>query len=125
MPALNFLAQLAPLVESGEKRHTVRREAKRPIQVGDRLQLFTGMRTKQCRRLLDTECTRIQTITIAKNSTMTLDGWPTFGCAEADRFAQADGLRDFDELRDWIEQNYGLPFRGVVIHWAYNTQVQP
>ena len=119
MPALNFLARLAPLVESGAKTHTVRRRSKRPIKEGDRLYLFTGMRTKNCRRLMDTECVQIQDIHIDFCGwSMTLDG----EFVDYDAFARADGLKDFHELVCWIGENYGLPFDGVVIHWRHNTK---
>ena len=120
MPALNFLNRLAPAVEDGTKRHTVRRMAKRPIKPGDKLCLFTGMRTKQCRRLMDTVCTDVQNIRITAGYGCWIDGNPLTG-VEADTFARNDGLAEFDELADWIGKNYGLPFDGVVIHWAYNN----
>ena len=119
MPALNFLARLAPLVESGAKRHTVRREAKRPIKAGDPLYLFTGMRTKSCRRLIDTECTLVTPIRITEFRELIIRGWSQ-GPDEREAFARADGLSSYRELADWIESNYGLPFDGVVVHWRYN-----
>ncbi len=54
MPSLNFQARFAPLVESGEKRQTIRayRKDGRDPKRGDKLYLFTGMRTKACRPLI-------------------------------------------------------------------------
>ena len=54
MPALNFQAQFAPLVESGEKRQTIRayRKDGRDPTPGCKLYFFTGMRTKACRPLI-------------------------------------------------------------------------
>lgn len=52
MPQLNFSPQFAPAVESGAKRQTIRATRKVPIKAGDTLYLFTGLRTKQARRLL-------------------------------------------------------------------------
>lgn len=119
MPALNFMQRLALMVESGVKRHTVRRTAKRPIKPGDRLVLFTGMRTKHCRRLMDTECTKIQQIALCSNGLFILDG-RALSDRDADKFCQADGLTSRRELWDFVERQYGLPFDGVVIHWRYN-----
>ena len=51
MPALNFKKQFAEKVETGEKRQTVRAKRKRAFVVGDKLYLYTGMRTKYCRKL--------------------------------------------------------------------------
>jgi hypothetical protein len=47
MPALDFQARFAPLVESGEKRQTIRKRRKRPIGVGQTLYLWTGQRLPQ------------------------------------------------------------------------------
>ena len=51
MPALNFQKQFVPLIESGKKRQTIRPEGKNPIEAGDKLYLFTGLRTKSCKRI--------------------------------------------------------------------------
>lgn len=56
MPSLNYIAELAPLVESGKKRCTIRAQRKHPIYIGDRLYHFTGLRTKSARRLLESTC---------------------------------------------------------------------
>lgn len=53
MVAYNFQSWSAPLVESGEKGHTIRAPRRnRHAQPGDRLQLFTGQRTVNCRKLV-------------------------------------------------------------------------
>ena len=60
MPAYTFQSRFAPLVASGEKRQTIRAIGKRRhAAVGDRIQLYTGMRTKACRKLVtpDPVCT--------------------------------------------------------------------
>ena len=66
MPALNFKAEFAPLVESGEKRQTIRKLRKdgRDPKVGDALYLYTGMRTKKCRKLGIAPCESVQPIEI-------------------------------------------------------------
>ncbi len=51
MPSLNFEKQFVPLIESGQKRQTIRVERKNPIKVGDKLYLFSGLRTKYCYRI--------------------------------------------------------------------------
>jgi len=49
MPTINFTKFK---VESGEKRQTIRAVRKRPIKVGDKLHLYSGLRTKKARNLL-------------------------------------------------------------------------
>ncbi len=121
MPALNFQARFADAVEARVKRHTVRLERKRPIQPGDTLHLYTGMRTKACRRLGPPEtCTENRPIVVEADPqagfTVTMDG-RRLGRAEASAFAQADGLASAHELYEWVRDHYGLPFRGVVHYW--------
>jgi len=72
MPALNFKSRFAPAVElglanplaPGAKRCTIRATRKRPICPGDRLSLYTGMRTKACRKLGEAECRTVDRLTL-------------------------------------------------------------
>lgn len=35
-----------------------------------------------------------------------------------DEFAQADGFKDWPEMRDWFRATHdGLPFEGILIKW--------
>lgn len=139
MVALNFQKQFAPPVESGLKPHTIRAPRKRnrkglfhgePCKVGERLQLYTGMRTSGCRKLADAECTAVTPITI----TQKLDGrhWLYKGeisgsmiwwrktllpAREAEALAKADGFDDLDAMLGWFEKTHGLPFKGFLIDW--------
>lgn len=56
MPAINFKRVWADAVRSGDKPCTIRQVWKRPIREGDILYLYTGMRTKQCKKLREAEC---------------------------------------------------------------------
>lgn len=51
MPMFNFKKQFADSVESGEKRQTIRARRKNRPQVGQTAYLYTGARTKACRKL--------------------------------------------------------------------------
>jgi hypothetical protein len=66
VPALNFQSRFAPLILAGTKRSTIRRRRKdrRDPKPGQTLYLFTGMRTKSCRRLLETRCERVRPINL-------------------------------------------------------------
>jgi len=67
--AYNFQARFADAVERGEKSQTIRAPRKdgRHAKVGDALQLYTGMRTKQCRKLRDAKCHDVCPILIDEN----------------------------------------------------------
>lgn len=113
MPALNFSPQFADLVKTGRKLQTVRKPRKRPIRIGETVSLYTGQRTKECRRLGKGIVYWIGWIKISED-VLLLDG---FRQEDPDRFARHDGFKDFSEMKDWFRERYGLPFTGEVIHW--------
>jgi len=123
MPAVNFAKQFAEPVENGTKRQTIRRRRKRPIRTGDRLALYTGMRTKNCRKLREAKCKHTFGVCIRDGGvdTFRADGrWNEawwIGSPKADDFARKDGFRNARELVEWFRDRYGLPFLGVVIEW--------
>lgn len=123
MVAYNFQEQFADDVEDGRKTQTIRRTAR--CKPGDALQLYTGQRTKACRKLRDAVCTAVIPIEI-RDTEMFLDGRRVLaGNAYRDSyedhdndFAKADGFDSFMDMADWFRDRYGsLPFHGFVIKW--------
>lgn len=123
MPALNFKAQFAPLVESGAKRRTIRafRKDGRDPKQGDPLYLYTGLRTKAARLLLKTQCARARHVNIFGNNVRFVlhqGGRNLFDdVLNLDEFAQLDGFANWGEMRDWFDRTHGLPFNGLLIEW--------
>ena len=129
MVALSFKAAFADDVEEGRKRRTIRRtrKAKNPAP-GDELQLYSGLRTKACRKLADAICTRVRVVTI-DHMGIKLEGrhlWaghaPAYqGGVDPEHydgdFAHADGFQCFGDMADFFESHYGLPFTGQLIEW--------
>lgn len=106
MVAYNFQSQFAELVETGKKCQTIRPKAR--CKPGDKLQLYTGMRTKACRKLRDAICTHVFPIT------MPLRDNPLI----TDAFAQVDGFKDSKEMQAWFFKRYGQAiFSGFLIKW--------
>lgn len=65
MPALSFQKQLRAPVRKGTKPGTVRQvRLKNPIKVGDTLYMFTGMRTRQCKKFGERICKAVYPIRI-------------------------------------------------------------
>lgn len=106
---------------SGEKRQTIRKAGKKweNVKAGDKLTLYTGLRTKKCRKLGEAEVESIEDIVIRIGFL-----W-SFVCVgeievsedEALEIAKADG---FDCIRDFFEffnNHYGLHFTGKIIKW--------
>ena len=116
MPALNFKTRFAEAVEWGAKVETIRARRKRPIKVGDRLYLYTGQRTKSCRKLGEGRCHTIKSVCIWPDS-IVIEGVKIPWGWHADCFARRDGFEDWPEMRDWFVGERGLPFRGVLIKW--------
>lgn len=117
MPAYNFKEQFADDVENLIKRQTIRPKRKRPTKIGDSLYLYTGMRTKKCRKLLETDCRDLKDIDIHFGG-FCLDGHTVVvGSLNADRFAQSDGFRNSPQMIQWFGSTYDLPFKGEVIYW--------
>ena len=115
MTALNFKEEFAGAVERAEKTQTIRRVRKTPIKVGDTLQLFADNGFSSFRHIGWGVVRSVEKIKIRRAgvhippqslSEMNLNG-----------FAKADGFKDWPEMRDWFEGQYGLPFEGVLIRW--------
>lgn len=115
MPLINFKKQFSQLVEQGIKTQTIRTNRKFPIKKGNRLFLYTGLRTKQTKKLKETVCKSVQEITIDSNNVL-LDG-VKLSQKEIIELAKADGFNDQQSFANFFKQNYNLPFYGVLIKW--------
>jgi len=119
VPALNFQSRFAPLVESGEKRQTIRayRKGGRDPKVGDTLYLYTGMRTKACRKLGEATCRSVMHFAI--QPPMIVLGIGAFGTSDRKMkaLARRDGFNSVSEMIRWFERVHGLPFEGLLIRW--------
>ncbi len=125
MPALNFSEKFAPLVESGEKRQTIRKLRKdgRDPKPGDTLYLYTGMRTKKCRKIGEAECLLVEPvqinsrIAVINGCVLIYDPSCSYDSLDMDSLAKADGFVNWKELADWFEKIHGLAFHGLLIRW--------
>lgn len=109
-------------MESGEKRQTIRPVRKNSIKPGDTLYLYTGMRTKGCRKLGQEVCTAIQTIEInnerGRFGSVVIDGQPhRIPDLDILTLASRDGFANVSDFFDFFRQQYELPFKGVLIKW--------
>lgn len=118
MVAFNFQLQFVPAIRSGEKCQTIRRTAR--AKEGDRLQLYTGMRTKACRKIVspDPVCILSNYIALRPNGI-------TFGTVaeqfpDADEFARLDGFRDYADMHRWFTERYDdAYFIGHLTRWVH------
>src|SRR5271170_7503724 len=111
MPAYSFQKRFVPKVESGEKTHTIRGKRKNRPKPGQPFYGYYAMRTKQCRKLVESTITRVQDITIEQGKRIcdiearegmhvywnvpkiTIDG-EVLARDEAEALARRDGFQD-------------------------------
>ena len=131
MVAYSFKASFAAAIVARTKRQTIRMPRARHARPGEAVQLFTGMRTKQCRKLIDPDpvCIRVDEIRMpaewqAGEAPIEINGIP-LSDEEMAAFAIADGfggapagLLPLDYMRRWWSLIHGRrAFEGVVIRW--------
>jgi hypothetical protein len=125
MVAYNFQARFADMVERGQKTRTIRAIGKRRHAArGDKIELYTGMRTKSCRKLGDAVCIASAPVKITRMGFICrgFTGGQTLATG-LDDFAQRDGFRDFDEMVAWLTETHGMPFEGQLIMWDLLPQM--
>ncbi len=126
MPAFNFQKRFADTVLDGSKHSTIRvnrKDKRTPAAVGDIVKLYTGMRTKSCKKLRECEITAVKRFMITRHIqndgfefTAYLDGLPL---SEKDfhQLAIADGFKDAQGLIEFFTKTHGMPFSGWHISW--------
>ena len=109
---------------SGEKRQTIRRAGFKwkSVKVGDKLTLYTGLRTKACRKLGEAIVKSIGKIVLHERDTIcgiTRDGEYPLTYNEMDILAKLDGFEAVDDFWDFFNAHYHTrPIEMVVIRWA-------
>lgn len=130
MVAYSFQKRFAPWIEEGTKRHTIRADRRRHARPGEALQLYTGMRTTSCRKIIaDPLCTSVEQIQIDFDAdgliiNALIDGQPV---ADLDEFALADGFESLSDMAGFWVMHHGLlrAFHGVLISWVPVARAQP
>ena len=121
MPAYNFQPVFAAAVEAGWKVQTIRAKRKNRPRVGQIAHCFTGMRTRQCRRIGTWKIEDVVDVRIDYAGVI-LDGSP-LRAIDLDAFAWADGFKDWEDMRTWFRATHGLPFHGDLVMWHADKNV--
>ena len=125
MPLIGFKKQFALLVEEGIKRQTIRakrRDGRNP-HAGEKLYLYAGLRTKQCRKLMEARCVSVDEIVVTITGICLSGKWLIK--EEAIKIAWAEGVKTYEEFFRVCEKNHllmvgterGLGFWGLLIKW--------
>ncbi|MCT7977650.1 ASCH domain-containing protein [Laspinema olomoucense] len=115
MPAINFQKRFAMAVQSGTKRQTIRGYRKRRFVVGDKLMLYTGMRTKLSHFLRESTAIAVHDIKIEEDKVYLDD--LELNEENLLKLANDDGFESIDEFFDFFCSTHGLPFSGQLIKW--------
>lgn len=108
-------------IETGRKCQTIRAVGRRRhARGGEELQLYTGMRTRQCRLIGRATCVACEPIEITFNpgavKVPSTGAWR--GLPKLDWFAQEDGFDDWAGMVAFWLAHHGLePFTGLWITW--------
>lgn len=122
MPALSFNKKFVPHILNGTKKQTIRKFRKKPINVGNRLFLYTGMRTKQCKKIGEASCVAVYVASITRKGIQLSTihhpkkKWKVDE-KSLDAFARSDGFSDWEEMHRWWGLTHDLPFKGNLIMW--------
>lgn len=133
MVAYSFKKMFVPAIRAGlcervegwptPKRQTIRADRRRHARPGEEIQLYTGMRTKQCMLIGRARCVSVEPIGLyfALKKIVIGGAIPQSvrTSATLDEFARDDGFRDFDGMRSfWATTHGSEKFDGVIIRWV-------
>lgn len=115
MVAFNFKKDFAPKILIGEKTSTIR--SKQRCKVGDTMHLFTGQRTKACKRLMTTTCVGVGRITINKYTWALHEFEGELYTREHEVLSAQEGFENLQAMLDFFDKQYGLPYTGYIHVW--------
>ena len=122
MVAYSFKRQFRAPILALTKRQTIRADRKRHARPREEMQLYTGMRTRQCQIIGTATCERVAEVRIGVT-----EGWYSVGGEHPfvsppmlNSFAIRDGFSCWTEMRDfWLAEHPDTPvFSGVLIRWT-------
>jgi hypothetical protein len=122
MVAYNFQKRFAPPIKSGDKSHTIRKNGKRRhAREGESVQLYTGMRTRSCKKIVakDPVCVFCKSIAIYVGAS-SIDYIYVGGLEVIDMeaFAIADGFKSLADMHAfWLDFHGQGVFEGSMIGW--------
>lgn len=120
MVTINFDARFAQLVEDRVKTCTIRKGARG--KPGDRLQLYTGQRSKGCRRLLTPDPVLLQVVPIEiGNDYATLEGAAPMQGERLAVLARSLGFDTYADALAFYRERHGLPVKGVPFRGFYHS----
>ncbi len=121
MVAYSFKAQFAARILDETKGGTIRGDRRRHAHPGEEVQLYTGMRTRQCRLIARKTCIAVDPIMLDfGRRQIIVGGLIVRGDEPIGAFARFDGFPDFSEMRRfWCgDAAFSMVFEGWHIRWS-------
>lgn len=122
MVSFSFQPDFVEPIEGGQKIQTVRQTLR--CKVGDRMHLYTGLRTKQCKLIAVKQCVMVARVLIEPRGVSignaVRDNYEmlTLDAAHSDLFAMADGFLNYRAMYQWFLNQYNrTEFSGFVHRW--------
>lgn len=133
MALLGYKKQFVKPIKLGLKEWTIRNDRKNPIAVGERLYMYTGLRTRNCKKIGEAICTwtsrielREDLVLIHSFGSAVCPTFAAFGDIEnhphcintLNHFAKSDGFKDWEDLKNFWYKNHGtdcFPYTGTII----------
>ena len=122
---LGFKPQFVPHILSGAKIHTIREDVHDRWGHGTKIQMATGVRTKQYNCFKEAFCISTERIKINPQNKTILIGVPVKHCKnlsvqETEQLAINDGFPGSKEFWEWFNK----PFHGKIIHWTDHKYIK-
>ena len=120
---IGFHKEFVPLIESGVKIHTIRRDEKNRWKAGNTMQMYTDIRTKEMKRFAEKVCVSVQYLTInTERKEIFIHRKLLMSNSEIEHLAKNDGFESVDRFWDWFStKKYESKFVGKIIHWTNKT----
>lgn len=117
MPKLSYKPDFSDDVATGKKRCTIRKKRKtKTIKLGSRLFHFETATDKPERKLGESLCTKLESITITTWLEVRQNG-VCLSIDEVEALAIQDGFKSTKEFFDFLKKQYAFPFEGELISW--------
>jgi hypothetical protein len=121
MVAYSFRSRFIEPIIAGTKCQTIRGDRKsRHVQPGGQMQLYCGMRTRECQAIGVATCQHVVPIVIEPGASfIVIEGFAYSTWEELDQIARCDGFRDWTEMKRFWHDLYPdvREFKGVLIRW--------
>lgn len=126
MPALNFKKQFPELIEAGKKPFTLRAQRRdgRDIVTGETIYMFTGMRTKACRKFATKPCLFHCAVIVRPAAVIIpqLFGYDVLSKARLGKFVVLDGFANQEEFFKFHADKYDTRFLHLIA-WVSKQQL--